>query len=42
MTSTLISALTMAGFMLLSIIALAIDEAPEDERITNGRKKDKS
>jgi hypothetical protein len=42
MTPTLLSALTLAGFMLLSIIALSIDETPKDEKITNGRKTDKS
>lgn len=30
MTSTLMTALTLGGFMLLSIIALAIEESPED------------
>lgn len=32
MTPTLLSALTLASFMLLSIIALAIDEEPEDRK----------
>lgn len=34
MTTTLISALTLAGFMLLSILALAIEE-PEDRKESN-------
>ena len=32
MTPTILPALTLAGFMLLSIIALAIDETPEDRK----------
>lgn len=32
MTSTLMAALTLGGFMLLSIIALAIDDVPKNRK----------
>lgn len=32
MTPTLMSALTLGGFMLLSIIALAIEETPDERK----------
>lgn len=32
MTPTILSALTLGGFMLLSIIALAIEEVPENRK----------